>query len=333
MFKLNPQLPLPTTEYILSQISDFQIYQYYWPEIDLDKKSYNSPLRKDNLPSFSIYPSSKYNRILFYDHVFKTKGDCFVFVSKLFGISYLDGLFKICNDFGLTDVYIPDTFNKKIRKKVPRLAIEYSTSNKKVSIKVKTREWNTLDYKYWEEYYISLEQLSRYWVFNLDKVFINDWIIHNKDLMFGYLEFKDDEYYWKILQPNNKEHKWINNCNSKILQGYRQLPKNGEILIIEKALKDTMVITGNTTYASCGLQNEGVIVNPPVMKELKERFSIIYYLGDNDFAGIEFSKKLCGEYDFIKPIFIPSENHKNISDLAKNVGINYSMKILNKLVK
>lgn len=334
MLKLNPQLPLPTREYILSNISDYQIYEKYWPEFNLEKRRYNSPLRLDKIPSFCIFPSNQCDRLFFYDQVTQDKGDCFVFVSKLYKISFKDTLFKICSDFGLTDeVFIPSSFKADIKKKVSKKVVNYSTVSKSVSIKVKTRDFNELELKWWKEYGISLETLNKYWVFALERLFINEWITHCNSHTFGYLERKENTFTWKIYKPleENKEDKWINNNDKSVIQGYSQLPQTSDILILSKALKDSMSIVENANIASCSLQSESGDIKVKVMKELKERFSKIYILFDSDKWGIKYGNELAQKHEII-PIFIPHPQYKDFSDLYKGVGKEYSIKILNKLI-
>lgn len=331
MFELPPSLPLPTKEIILSQVSDYQIFKFYFPDYEPGEGATYSPLRKDNVPSFNIFYAERNRMLMFKDFATKDTGDCFVFVSRLFGLSFPDTLSKICADFGVTGVYIPNNFNSAgVKAKVPKVSVDYSTINKIISIRVKTKPFTQVELDWWKSFGISFNTLKKYKVFSLSKVFINSYII-NTTFSFGYLEAKDGVYTWKIYSPLDPKNKWINNCNSKILQGWTQMPDKADFLILEKALKDSMTIDENWGYATCSLQNEGVSINPPVLRELKERFPKIYYLGDNDKAGIEFSERLCEEADLI-PIFIPDMDYKNISDLYKGCGKDYSGEILKQLL-
>lgn len=333
MFDIPESLPIPTTDIILSKISDYQIFKHYFPEYEPGSGAVSSPLRNnDDIPSFNIFYSRTSNMLLFKDFATRDRGDCFVFVSKLFNISYVESLYKICVDFGIKDVYIPKGYKTVEKPIVDRLDVDYSTINKIISIRVKVKEYTKEELDWWKSFGISYSTLKKYNVFSLEKVFINSYIIYPK-FSFGYLEFKDGIYTWKIYSPlEEKNKKWINNCNSKILQGWTQMPEKGDILILEKALKDSMTIDENWGYPTCSLQNEGVNINPPVLKELKERFKTIYYLGDNDNPGIDFSNNLCKDTGII-PIFIPDKNYKNISDLYKEKGKEFSGSVLNNLIK
>jgi hypothetical protein len=329
MLKINDNLPLPTSEYILENISDYQIFKFYFPEYDF-KGNTNSPLRKDDLPSFSIFYSEKYGKLLFYDHATKDKGDCFVFVSQLFRINYFEALCKICADFGLSDVSLPTEFKKSIRKRVPRKDVDYSTINKVISIRVKTKPYTKEELLWWSSQGIGLETLQKYNVFSIKKVFINSWII-NTDFSFGYLEAKDGIYTWKIYSPLNLENKWINNADKSVIQGFSQLPETGDTLIISKSLKDSMSIIENNNIYSCSIQSESGDIKLSVMSELKSRFKDIYLLMDNDKAGLRYGNELGIKHN-IKTIFIPNTHWKDYTDMFKAIGKYYSVKILNKLI-
>lgn len=331
MLKVNQQLPLPTAEYILSNISDYQIFKFYFPDYDF-KGNTSSPLRKDDVPSFSIFYSEKYNKLLFYDHATKDKGDCFVFVSQLYRINYFEALCKICIDFGLADVSLPTEFKgNTIKKKVPRKDIDYSTINKKIFIRVKTKEYNKEEILWWSNQGISLETLKKYNVFSVKRIFINSWVI-NPSFSFGYLEAKDYIYTWKIYSPLDKENKWINNADKSVIQGFSQLPKTGETLIISKSLKDSMSIIENNNIYSCSIQSESGDIKPTVMQELKQRFNTIYLLMDNDKAGLKYGHELSQKHNII-PIFIPNSKWKDYTDMYKAIGKYYSIKVLNKIIK
>src|SRR5688572_17216042 len=316
MFEGNPQLSLPTTEYILSNISDYQIFKYYIGNYEPGSGAIKSPLRKDDIPSFSVFYASDNDKLMYVDYATKEAGDCFMFVSKLYRINYKEALFKICSDFNLTDVYIPNTFNTGIRKKIPKQSIDYSTINKKISLKVKTKDYTDRELLWWKKFGVSYSTLKRYNVFSLSKIFINEYIIPC-EFSFGYLEYWNSEYYWKVYSPLDRDKKWINSCSQYILQGWRQLPETGDILILTKGLKDTMAINETLGIASCSLQSESSNIKESVLNELKNRFKKIYLLLDVDQQGIKHSNELCKKHDLIQ-VFIPNPKWKDYSGMVEN---------------
>ncbi len=331
MFKLNPPLPLPTREYILSNISDYQIFKYYLNGYEPGEGAINSPLRHDSIPSFSVFYAERAGRLMFKDFASNQSGDCFVFVGLLYRISFKEALFKICSDFNLLDVYIPDSFNNGIRKKIPKISVDYSTINKKISLRVKTKAYTDNELEWWLKFGITKETLKRYNVFSLSKIYINEYVIPC-NFSFGYLEFYNQQYYWKVYSPlEDRSKKWVNSGCQYILQGWTQMPPTGDILIITKGLKDSMSITESSKIASCSLQSETASIKQSVLNELKSRFNEIYLLLDCDTQGIKHSNELSKKHD-LKQIFIPNEKWKDYSGMLENIGKEYSVKILNKLL-
>ena len=46
-------------DYILSKVSDYQIFKYYFPDYEPCSGNTNSPLRVDNSPSFAIFKTDE----------------------------------------------------------------------------------------------------------------------------------------------------------------------------------------------------------------------------------------------------------------------------------
>jgi hypothetical protein len=315
-----------TSELILQKVSEYDIFKYYIPNLELNRPI-NSPLRTDNIPSFSVFYASKINKLLFKDFATKEKGDCFVFVSKLFCINYYETLLKIAFDFNIINNDISVSNNKKIQLK----KIDYKN---KVSIHlgIKKQLFTQKDIIFWNSYGISEKTLKEYNVYSCSHIFINDYIFvinNNSNPAYAYLELKDNKVTYKIYQPFNTNQRFISNVDKSIWQGWTQLPDKGENLIITKSLKDVMSIVENTKIPSVSLQAETTDPKPHIIDELKSRFKNIYLLYDNDFNkdinwGNLYGNELSLKYK-INQIEIPNKyKSKDFSDLVKNHGINKS---------
>ena len=83
-----------TLEDILTCITQGEIYSFYSGVSPIVcNQNICSPLRQDNVPSFSFYFHRNGSGILmFYDFVTKDTGDVVKFVSTLFNISWKDAL-------------------------------------------------------------------------------------------------------------------------------------------------------------------------------------------------------------------------------------------------
>ncbi len=143
---------------------------------------------------------------------------------------------------------------------------------------------------------------------------------------------------FKIYRPYSeyRKDKWRTNCSAIDIQGYEQLPKNGDLLIITKSLKDVMVLY-ELGYNAVALQSENDKLNHKIYKDLSERFKRIVILFDNDEPGKDSAIKLADEYN-LEYIFIDSSiyslyNVKDISDYICVFGKNKTIELIKSLLK
>ena len=334
MYKINIQL---TKEAILNKISMYQIFSYY---IGRDFKSgivMNSPFRQDDKPSFSLFVDKK-GTIRYKDFGTGESGDCFNFVQKKFGINFYDALIQINKDFNLELMYSQHGYKTKEYSGY-QTDIKQLNFTPKKSITVKTQKLNFVDKHYWGQYGIDENLLKVYNVFSCKCVFVGDNTVAtyvNNNPIYGYLFYKDYEYTWKIYRPLSLTgYKWMSNTNRTVFQGWDQLPRKGNMLIITKALKDVMVLR-TLGYISVALQNEIANIKDTVTRELYERFNDIYILNDFDYTGVRGANKLKKIYGF-KPIFLQtfktrSNGFKDISDYRKSHTSEETKCIIDKLI-
>lgn len=325
MFEGQEQLPLPTKDYILSKISEYQIYKFYFPEYEPFTGSTCSPLRKDNNPSFSIF-LARTGKLIWHDYAEKESGDCFKFVEKKFNLDFKGSLNKICIDFGIKGVhtYLMERTIQKIPKD------KKLTSKPRARIEVQIKDYSESELIYWATQGISLHTLRKYHIYSLSACWINGLCIRIP-YMFGFLENKDNVLTWKIYMPFHKQ-KWYSNVDESVIQGFSQLPVNGNILIITKSLKDVCAIVENTNFHSCAPQAEGQFIKPRVLTDLLLRFQKVFILWDNDKPGKKFSAKFSQTYN-LPAIFVPEqENIKDFTDLIFHQGLIFATNYLNNTI-
>ena len=304
----------PTSDDILDKVSDYSIWKFYYPELEVNELT-NSPLRKDRNPSFSVFMSSKYNRLLFKDFATQDRGDVFVFLTKYLNLKYNEVINKIVVDFGLTDWYfVPEGVVKAAHTPVI-YDQEYVNKLVKESAKleVKVRDWNKYDIQYWNKYGVSLDTLVKYGVLPISYIFLNDFIITADKLAYAYTEFKDGVVRFKTYQPYSDKLKWISNLVEGTLSGWRQLDATGELLIIPSSLKDGMCLHDLGYTNILAPQTEGYIHKEHIINHLKNRFTNIYTFYDNDRAGIMAAEKTYNLYG-IKSLFTDNPLLKDPSD-------------------
>jgi hypothetical protein len=306
------------TSVILSKITEYDIFVYYCPNFKKLGKKFLSDLRQDKSPTVSIIP---YNGRLLYkdfgssDHTF----DCFNYVKYKYNCQFVDALRIIDNDFNLN--LSPKTDSIKFTMGV--MGYRQSTpkfSKPPVIIRKKRRLWNKKDAKFWTKYLVTKSILSMFAVEPISHFWINETRFDCRSVSYAF-KFKNR---YKIYSPYEDKNKWLSNTTKSDIQGFTQLPDTGERLIITSSLKDIMCLYA-AGYTAVAMQSEMQIPDEKLISELKERFTTIEILYDNDFdketnPGQTMAKKICDLYGF-NNICIPDEfKSKDPSDLVHKVG-------------
>ena len=299
-------------EGILSRTTGAAIFQHYIGDYS---KSMKSPLRKDTVPSFSVFYSTFHRKLMFKDHASGEFGDCFDIVGLIYDLSFYDTCVRINMDLGLGF-----TCPKSDRVySAPRIVVAKRNIEmpKDRQLGVKFRPWSNCDHMYWTvKYDLKEKHLKYYNIFPVQSVFLgNDivWTHSDKDPIYTYMFFKDNTYYYKVYRPltENKQFKWMSSTNRTILQGWDQLPATGDTLILTKALKDVAVYR-KLGYYAIACQNEISMIKDTVMDELKGRFKRVVVNQDHDPAGIQGTEALVEAFNI--PHFYLTGAEKDISD-------------------
>ena len=320
---------LPNKEDILGCISDEEIFSHFLGGIP--KRPICSPIRKDRIPSFSIFYSDKYQKLMFKDFATGDRGDAFVFVMRLFNIPRItDAFCFIASEFHL-DQFQTEAIQKIARKSLSFVSKENSgkVKRERINLKVKVRPWKKIDRDFWQKKYgFTKKELEYCGIFPISYYFMNDYCKQADELAYVYIEQKDGLVTYKIYQPLS-EHKWINNNDFSVWELWQQMPAKGKNLIITSSRKDAMTILflygSPELMASCALQSETTNPKDKVIAELKSRFENIYVLYDNDYIkpnnpGRAAGKKFCEKYGLTQ-LEIPERfGVKDPSDYLERYG-------------
>lgn len=125
---------------------------------------------------------------------------------------------------------------------------------------------------------------------------------------------------FKLYRPfESNGFKFLGQDNGNLIEGWEQLPRNGEKLIINSSYKDTAV-TWRVGIPSINPTSENSMKNLFISeKNLNLRFRNIYILFDNDRVGRESARKLQVKSDHKwTPIFM--RKFKDPSDSVMNTG-------------
>lgn len=315
-------------DYVISKIGDEIIFRNYLP-FDLQLGvSFNSPLREDNVPSFALFRGAE--TIMYKDFATGQSGDCFQFVAKLYGISYMDAVYKVAADFSLLDEKID-------LKAVTPKAKSVKKSKEKVKLGVRFRKWDKKRLEYWTQFGIKPETLDKYRVHPVSHVFFNGYP-RSLNFAFTYIEEKDGILTYKIYQPyQDRVNKWINNNDYSVWEGWSQLPETGDTLIWTKSRKDLMSIYDTTGIPTVACQAESITPKEHIVEQLRSRFKRIILFYDNDYDkkenwGLEHAKRLSEEFN-LPYIVIPDEYQlKDYSDFVKQHGAQKAKQLLLTLI-
>jgi hypothetical protein len=305
--------PKVTKDFLLSKNNE-ETYLAYYLEMPLKKGLFRSPLRKDSHVTCSLF-RGKSGRLYFKD--FAT-GECLTFegvVMAKYGCNYHEALNIIAKDFGL----IKGNSNYK-----PIIKQESFKIDKQTFIQVQIKDFSNAELKWWNSFGISQKTLSKYNVFSCDTVFLNGSIYAQSNQhtpIFGYYFGKKENIeQWRIYMPTRKEMRFIGNVSTKTIQGYKQIPKNGKVLIITKSMKDSMLFY-ELGIPAIAPNSETQKVSNTLLDDLKQRFKYIIYMYDNDLPGITNLNKIRKEYPDLYYYWIPrGTGAKDISDYYKMYG-------------
>lgn len=274
----------------------------------------NSPLRRDNRPSFGLHTSDG-NKVRYTDFATGEKGGLFDLLSKLWHLPYNEVLDKVYNEC---------VNHKSIREIKVNTDCDFSkvTVREKVKpiIEIKIRPWRKYDIEYWESYGITVDWLKFARVYPISHKIITKgesrYTFGADKYAYAFIETKENNTTIKIYQPFNKNgFKWCTSTDSSVISLWTQVPQEGERICICSSLKDALCLWSNTGIPSIATQGEGYTMSDTAINELKRRFKKVYILFDCDEAGLIDGEKLSKQTGFINVVLPKFEGGKDISDL------------------
>lgn len=314
--RIKQQNDIITLDDILSKVTEYDIYSRYIGHFKIGL-IYNSPFRKDKNPSFGIFYSKKSGRLLFKDHGTGECGDVIKFVSLYTGITnYNDILNRIVKDLNITN------------NTVLKASKEYKIPTETV-IGVVRQDWTDIDKQYWSQFGITIDTLKKFNVSSIKYYLCNGIvkaIYKDTNPMYAYKVYN----HFKIYRPlADKYTKWRNNLQEYDIQGFQQLPKKGDLLIITKSLKDVMCLY-EMGYTAISPASESTFIPHKVLDMLKSNFKRILICFDRDVAGVKNMRKISLKTGLNGFLVHKKYKSKDISDAVKNNGFEEIKQWLNK---
>ncbi len=309
-FTYESKIPL-TKSFLLKNYTEEQYMSYYLKH-PINKKLFCSPLRKDKQPTCSFY-RNKRNELIFHDFGSGQHLNFIGVVEEMYHLTYHQALLQIAKDFNLVK---SNVVNVRHIAYIPKFE-----SKGPANIRVKIKDFTESELKWWKSFGISYKTLKRFHVYSCENVFLNDNLFTtNSKLTFGYYGGKVNNIeLWRIYYSQRKEYRFLTNWPSKKIQGFDQLPKYGDILVITKSMKDVMSMY-ELGITACAPNSETQFISDSVLNQLKERFKHIIVIFDNDRAGLFNMAKLRHLHPDLDYFCIPKKYAKDFTDTYKKYG-------------
>jgi len=297
--------------------------------INPDNTLHINPLRKDRRPSASFH-RAKDGQLIFRDWAEGWKLNFVDIVMTKYSVGFDKALKIIGNDFGIIS---------KPHYEKNKAAIAYSgqtvSSSASAILQGEVVPFKDKDLRWWKSFGISEETLKKYDVHNLKTVFLNGYpsfFSSDNQPVYGYYFGKEEgRELWKMYMPKRQSFRFLLNTNK--LQGIKQLPKNGKILVVTKSMKDVMVLY-EMGIPAIATQGETMLLTDAQYKALSSRFKRVVFNGDPDPAGIKFMANSRRKFSGIAMTFMDQEKFaKDISDYVKKVGFHKAERVISFFIR
>jgi DNA primase len=320
--------PNITKDFILSKVNQESIMQHYTGLDVSSKKLMLSPFRVDNHFTVSFY-KSKSDILYLHDFATNEHINCFQAVMKKFGVNYYEALDIIAKDFNLIN-------GENNKSEVQPTVVAPLKETKSSVIQVQIKDYTEEELNWWNQFGISKRTLKKFHVYSLQYVFINGelkFTSSSKCPIYGYYFGKDKNSVekWKIYFPLKQEYRFLNNLSKKVLQGYHQLPKTGDLLVITKSMKDLMAMY-EFGIPAVSPNSETLFVEDKKLEEFKQRFKHILVIYDNDKPGLHNMWLIRKQYPELNYYFLPWYLSKDFTDSIKLVGVENMKEYVNEFI-
>lgn len=325
MFELPEFTPNITRDFLLSKNSE-ETYMSTYLKIPIKRGLQVSPLRADKRPTAHFY-RNKRGTLIFHDFGTGFNGDFISVVMELYKCTYKEALNTIAKDFG----YKKQTGCEKQRQII--ISPVTITEKKDTSIQVEQKEFSEKELQWWGGFGITQPTLKKFNIYSCKSVFLNGNYLNSSDEsnpIFGYYGGKKEgTELWRIYYPKRRAYRFISNWSNHFIQGSKQLPSDGNTLVITKSLKDCAALYefGLSAIAPC---SENQFLTDNQLDRLKVRFKNIVVFYDNDLPGIHGLNRIKKKHPELMYLFIPKEyKAKDFSDLVKGVGVKKTTELIN----
>lgn len=282
-----------TKDYILSKVSQQEIFELFLGVTVVPGQKYCSPLRKDNNPTCEFRLTN--GKLYFVDYSGDFRGDCFDAVQRLYGVGYTRALKIVSRKFGLSNLEISE-------KRQPKITIKQEQFKSYKEIEIMVREWEKDDLTYWGKFEINLQTLQAFQVFPIQYAFLDGRVVYGYSSLDPAYAYRFGNKKYKIYFPFRSHSDIRFMSNTTKIQGLNQLPEKGKLLILTKSLKDVMVLRRFGIH-SIAFQSESIVPKQNEIQPFLDNWEQVFSFYDFDRAGVRSANKMRKLYG-IQPIFL-----------------------------
>lgn len=306
---------------LFNRFSEVEVLSSVFPDIKVLPCLMNSPFRRDDNPSFSIYLTND-NKVRYKDFGDGSTGSLLDLLCRYWNCTFSQVMDKISHLLKSGGVRIRQ---KQIRT-FTRGEAEFLTE-----LQVAVRPWKDYDYRYWEAYGITRKWLEYAEIYPISHKIITKhmkpgdkgetYTLPAPKYSYCYCEHKEDKLSMKIYSPFSERYKWCSKMDASVVSLWARVPEYGDKLVIASSVKDALTLSSNLHIPAIAPQGEGYNLSDTAIKELKRRYKRIYISFDGDEPGVENAAKLSAEtgFDVIPcPILdTPAEDREEVSYLIE----------------
>lgn len=334
-------------------ISDYDLLSHYVPEFKGLNTKMKSNIRAGNPDKDASlhFKSSRGGRAVISDFGSSNTGlSVFQYLCLYLNVDSLT-LFKAINrDFniGLDDKYIHNDKGALIQRKEGKIHNVTTEDKEPWDIRYRSRKWGEwkIDKEFWYDgggittntlNLFNVVPADSYWLMNskfevqFKATETNPTYIYVPDKSLGITGYKR-----KVYSPFKEEGKWINSLPATTCLSLHTLPEEGDTLLIQTSLKDTMTcfeMFKEEDIWNVDLFSESVFLSEQLFLILQRRFRRIILMADNDATGIRQATLFSETYG-IPFIVFPEEfsKEKDPYGMVRSKGQEVTKKLILELI-
>jgi hypothetical protein len=310
-----------TTEKLLTRFGEEDIMERMGVPIEdaVEGGRFCSPYRNDSTPTCSVWRAPGNDRLYYMDWaVFDEPLDIYELYMHVYSVDS----FKEASD-GIWDMMTSESSSRTALQRISEIRSKSSDETKVTAV---PRSWSKEDVAWWSSFGITKETLIHFNVQPVQSVFLGQDIIYNyiqNVVKPGYVYTFNEAI--KVYFPHRNYNRFYHD-SGKIVQGWDQLPAEGDFVVVTKSLKDVMLLH-ELGISAVAPMSESILLDQDSVASLKKRFQHVVVLMDNDHAGIVALRKY--KVQGLRILMLSRHWSKDISDFYLKYGVNKTSRLIN----